>query len=624
MATETISIHNFLSHRDKRQFNIPLYQRPYSWRNEHIEELFSDIKIIVESQNNSNHFMGLIVMTPPDPQRIDSFDLIDGQQRITSLCLFLVWIRDHLHDIFENNSTSLDVKTKSKILLTIGRIDECLYFKLKGIDDIKLSTQNEKEYEAVFLQNILCSIPDLDAQDPRYEAYNKQPSNSKNTFSVKYSYMTDKQRFNQRKARGHRALRNYGYIDNLIKNDDVVKTRCQSLASEIEFYCEFFASAILDNTTLIDFVSKNYSDAFNTFSVLNNRGLSISSTDLIKNLCLKKANSSSEQMQLIKIWKQIFDEELDNKDDIQFLRYSYNSRNTFITKSELYDKYESLFDKMTFNQIKDFLEYQILCDASNFNILKNSSFKNTLSIELGNAIKLLQSTKSTQWYSICLSALRGYNKFNSIHVSRTIQKLFELVHEIVFSIILSERKANIIEKKFPEFAVDLNSFSNEKELLSIIDKVSDELNKFKLRENLNYSSVDLNDVDFTSNNLNGNIVLFLINYHRSGTSNLALKSLEHILPQSADDKKWPIIKGLSPLDIELHTYSLGNFLLIDQPLNSSVKASSYDKKRVDYKNRVIDPLPSSSKIHISKLATFDLNTIQQRAKEIIIEYKKIS
>ena len=197
-------------------YEIPRFQRDYAWTKEQCEALWMDWRNLVETKSSA-HFLGPMVVVRFEDQG-KKFLVIDGQQRITSLCLFLVWIRDHLHDIFENNSTSLDVKTKSKILLTIGRIDECLYFKLKGIDDIKLSTQNEKEYEAVFLQNILCSIPDLDAQDPRYEAYNKQPSNSKNTFSVKYSYMTDKQRFNQRKARGHRALRNYGYIDNLIKN----------------------------------------------------------------------------------------------------------------------------------------------------------------------------------------------------------------------------------------------------------------------------------------------------------------------------------------------------------------------------------------------------------------------
>lgn len=623
MATQSVSIYDFLSHNDKQIFNIPLYQRPYSWRNEHIEELFSDLMMIIQSKNNSNHFVGLLVMTPPDPKSPKNFDLIDGQQRITSLCLFLVWIRDHLHDIYENNHQSLDPKIKKKILGSISNIERCLYFEENGVNEIKLRTQNEREYETVFLQNILSFIPDLDNKDPRYLAYNAQPSNLKNTFSIKYAYMIDKQRFDQRKARSHRSVKNYFYIDHIIKNDNVIKGYCQSLSGEIDFYCDMFTKAILVNTTAVDFITKNYSEAFNTFEVLNNRGLAISCTDLIKNLCLKKTTTTNEQFELTKVWKQIFDEELENKDDIQFLRYCYNSRKPFITKSELYDKYENLFELMSFNELKDYLEYQILTDASNFKVLKDISVKNKFSIELGNAIKLLQSTKSTQWYSIALSALRAYNKYNTIQVSRLIQKLFELVHEIVFCIILSEKKANIIEKQFPEFSVKLNLYSNEKDLIALIESLHNDMVQFKLQENLNYSSIDLTEVDFSSNNLNGNIILFLIEYHKSGSSNLALKSLEHILPQSADPKKWPIINGLTQQDIDVAVYSLGNFLLIDQPLNSSVKASSFDKKRKEYKNQVIDPVPANNPNHISTITHFDLSTIQTRTTDVIEEYKKI-
>jgi hypothetical protein len=273
-------------------------------------------------------------------------------------------------------------------------------------------------------------------------------------------------------------------------------------------------------------------------------------------------------------------------------------------------------------ELIQFLEVDLLSDASNFRVIKNSTDLNKPNIQLQNVIKLLQSTRSTQWYSIAISVLRAYNKFNSIKVTESLQKFLEIVHEIVFTIILTERKANIVEKRFPEFALKINNYTNEKELLLLLDNLFIEIEKFRNSENLNYTSVDLNEVDLISNNINGNMILFLIEYRSNGSHNLALKSLEHILPQNPNEKNWPIIKGLPFSDLENSIFSLGNFLLIDQPLNSRLKAAKFSEKQIGYSNKIIDPVPNTSKYHVSNLNGFDFDIIKERTKLVLAEFKK--
>lgn len=73
------------------QYRVPLFQRPYAWRLEQWEKLWSDIEELYEADLSSTHFIGAIVTLPmPDaPERSAKFMLIDGQQRLTTLLILL-------------------------------------------------------------------------------------------------------------------------------------------------------------------------------------------------------------------------------------------------------------------------------------------------------------------------------------------------------------------------------------------------------------------------------------------------------------------------------------------------------------------------------------------------------
>src|SRR5699024_11522100 len=83
----------------QNQFIIPIYQRAYSWEKKQCKRLWNDI---VEMQKSSsyNHFIGSIVNVAERfaPTGVKKYTIIDGQQRITTLVLLLIALRDYLEE----------------------------------------------------------------------------------------------------------------------------------------------------------------------------------------------------------------------------------------------------------------------------------------------------------------------------------------------------------------------------------------------------------------------------------------------------------------------------------------------------------------------------------------------
>src|SRR3972149_5968501 len=80
-----------------RQLAVPIYQRPYAWEEKNISDLFSDIHNAISS-NEDEYFLGTIVLSKKENS--SELEIVDGQQRITSIVIFLSSIRDY----FESNN----------------------------------------------------------------------------------------------------------------------------------------------------------------------------------------------------------------------------------------------------------------------------------------------------------------------------------------------------------------------------------------------------------------------------------------------------------------------------------------------------------------------------------------
>ncbi len=89
-------------------FVIPVYQRNYDWKKDNCRKLFDDIENIAIKKLRT-YFMGSIVTFESDdsagPASLKNHLVIDGQQRITSLMLFILAICDYLEETTEKRNT---------------------------------------------------------------------------------------------------------------------------------------------------------------------------------------------------------------------------------------------------------------------------------------------------------------------------------------------------------------------------------------------------------------------------------------------------------------------------------------------------------------------------------------
>ena len=97
-------------------YNIPVYQRPYSWDKEQVDVLLEDIFSNYESENKTDgYYTGNIILYDKDYKidgHITSYDIIDGQQRITtfSLMLLATYCLSVINGASPTDSTVLKIK----------------------------------------------------------------------------------------------------------------------------------------------------------------------------------------------------------------------------------------------------------------------------------------------------------------------------------------------------------------------------------------------------------------------------------------------------------------------------------------------------------------------------------
>ncbi|MEU3341520.1 DUF262 domain-containing protein [Streptomyces sp. NPDC006668] len=97
-----------------QQFQVPLYQRTYSWTEKQLRQLWGDILeqagLLERGEKASTHFLGSVVLAP-SPQNDATFPrwlVVDGQQRLTTLSLALAAIRDHIRDSEPGEAERID------------------------------------------------------------------------------------------------------------------------------------------------------------------------------------------------------------------------------------------------------------------------------------------------------------------------------------------------------------------------------------------------------------------------------------------------------------------------------------------------------------------------------------
>ncbi len=93
----------FFKQNQTNQFVIPIYQRLYSWKKEQCKQLWDDIIKIGGNDKMNGHFIGSILYVQDSvyTTKHNEFLIIDGQQRLTTITLLLIALRNHLSDEVE-------------------------------------------------------------------------------------------------------------------------------------------------------------------------------------------------------------------------------------------------------------------------------------------------------------------------------------------------------------------------------------------------------------------------------------------------------------------------------------------------------------------------------------------
>lgn len=268
------SVEMLLSSGKSKPFVIPEYQRPYAWTEEQVETLFEDLweftTISGGAERESSYFLGSVVSYENEN---GEQEIIDGQQRITSLFLLLRAIYTKLVATPESERTAEANNFIGKIEPTIWRTD-----KLTGTVDFKnilLTSRVVNNEGNEILRDILES--------------GKTDENVKDNYS-----------------------RNYRYFQKLFDR--------HSTENPLMIYQ--FIYAVLNQAILLPITADTQDTALTIFSTLNDRGLPLSDADIFKAKIYNQLEVEAKKV-FIERWKDLDEQATDANESIQQLFY-YN------------------------------------------------------------------------------------------------------------------------------------------------------------------------------------------------------------------------------------------------------------------------------------------------------------
>ncbi len=253
-------------------YAVPDYQREYVWGTEQVEQLLNDILGEIsgmDSEQAPEYFIGSIVVCPG---RSGLLDLIDGQQRMTTLYVTLCAIRDRLQAL---GNCRLEVEVLDSQIAAAS---------VNASGEVTRRYRLDLQYEDS--GNALISIAE---GKPIDSAMTRSMQNIANAHQVVTRFLTSEFRDD-----AVAALQFYGYLINKVK--------------------------------LIRIQTEDVAKALKIFETINDRGVGLNSMDLLKNLLFMKA--TPEQFDKLKdTWKELQDTIFEMKEKpLRFLRYFILSR----------------------------------------------------------------------------------------------------------------------------------------------------------------------------------------------------------------------------------------------------------------------------------------------------------
>lgn len=247
------NIGKLFAEMQNRRFIIPDYQRPYNWDNEKCETLWIDIENFAQTdgKNGVDYFLGTIVSYLNDDK---NQEIIDGQQRLTSLMLLLRAFYKKLEDMTEDEDV---IGLKNQLAPCIWDINP---ISQKVTDKTKIHIMSEVATEE------------------------------------------DNQTFHKILETGVALA---GASDNYSKNYLLFKQRCDSYATQNPMQWKELCVKILQNCIILPIECDAQDTALTIFSTLNDRGMPLADSDIFKAQIYRNSQTEFERKKFTETWKEL-------------------------------------------------------------------------------------------------------------------------------------------------------------------------------------------------------------------------------------------------------------------------------------------------------------------------------
>ncbi len=537
-------------------FVIPEYQRSYVWQTDNISELIEDLRFAFEYKPDSEYFLGSLVLKKITNSSYPEYEVLDGQQRLTTFFIMMAVLRD---------------------LVTNEKAKNTIHMKIYQEEDA--------------LQNVPARMRiTYKIRDNVENFINKFLIENGGTIKIK--------ELEQYKESDNVSLAN---MSNAIL---VLRDLLKDIQSSLDI--QEFVRFIFNKALFIYVSTDNTEDAFRMFTILNDRGIPLTNADILKSQNIGALTSEKEISKYAKMW-----EEIEGKHGEGFDRFLQFIRTILVQEKARANLLEEFTEKIY--NVKSSNIPRLKLGRDTFILIEtyNEIYEDIIELErsdLSNEFKNLITVmkiglRSEDWIP---PLMHYYYKFKMKDLDRFLKRLeYKFTGDWICGVTPTLRldAMNNILKSIDRVNEDnLNKFL-ENESLFGIDKKEFEKNIGGNIYKKQYSRHLLLKLEYL---LSENTV------HLSGYNYI---TVEHILPQNPQNGSiWK--KDFTDIERDFWSNKLANLVLISQKKNSALSNLDFREKKKVYLEKRIDAF-HANKIYIERNLEWTPKVLEKRQKDII-------
>lgn len=507
-------------------YSIPRFQRDYSWTSEEWEDLWTDLKGTLAADGESAHYMGYLVLQSADDK---TFDVIDGQQRLTTISIIVLAILKNIQRLIDANN---DAESNNR------RMDQIRQTYIGYLDPVTLVAR-----------------PKL--------TLNRNNNNYFQTYLVPLGHLPQR----GFRASEHLLRKAFDWFDKRVADHLKASTgdKGMRLAKLVEDISDRFFFTVITVTDELN--------AYKVFETLNARGVRLSATDLLKNYLFSVLDRGSktdhELRNLEDRWESIVSR-LQSENFPDFLRVHWNSRRNFARQADLFKTIRAQVNtpEAVFQLLRDMEE-----DLDTYLALSSPEPSNWTQGDKQLA-GVLKTFRVRQPFPLLLAAKRVFDAPDFTGLLRAT-----VVISMRFNVIGSQSTAEQ-ERKYNEVAERVAKKEKEKlgETLPLLRSIYPDDAAFRAA----FSEKIIRTTDSRNNRVVRFILCALETHLSQQAHDFASDAfnIEHILPQNAPDN-WG---GIGNDDATSLVYRLGNMTLLQSGANRDIGNAAYADKRHIYNN----------------------------------------